>query len=110
MRRRSLSPPRNGVTHSRYSPSCTRTVSPGWASRAAALIVRSGASAEPSALFDPVVATWYSVIGRAPLVWASWVVDERGMHRVGIRLAQASPLVAAKRQHTPVLGVGRHAE
>src|SRR3954468_23500775 len=53
MRRRSLSPPRAGVTHSRYSPSWTRTVSPGSARAAAALIVRSGALAEPSALSEP---------------------------------------------------------
>src|SRR4051794_4828564 len=58
MRRRSLSPPRGGVTHSRYSPPCTTTVSPGWASAAARLIVRSGAPSEPSAESDPVVATW----------------------------------------------------
>src|SRR4051794_32730263 len=58
MRRRSLSPPRRGTTHSRYSPAWTTTVSPGWASAAARLIVRKGLASEPSAASDPVVATW----------------------------------------------------
>src|SRR6476620_10863811 len=58
MRRRSLSPPRGGATHSRYSPPWTRTVSPGCATAAAWLIVRNGLSSAPSAVSDPVVATW----------------------------------------------------
>src|SRR5687768_4889205 len=60
MRRSSLSPPRRGWTHSRYSPLCTTTVSPGRARSAARLMVRSGRSSEPSATSDPVVATWNS--------------------------------------------------
>src|SRR4051812_32713603 len=58
MRRRSLRPPRRGVTHSRYSPAWTATVSPGCATAAARLIVRNGLSSEPSAVSDPVVETW----------------------------------------------------
>src|SRR5215213_7603648 len=99
MRRRSLNPPRTGVTHSRYSPSWTRTVSPACASAAAALIVRSGALAEPSALSDPVVATWYTVIALVPLLVQGWSMGCRSRARV-----------ATERQHTAVLGVGGHAE
>src|SRR4051812_39757307 len=58
MRRRSLRPPRRGVTHSRYSPPWTMTVSPGRASAAARLIVRKGSASEPAPVSDPVVATW----------------------------------------------------
>src|SRR3954447_325863 len=68
MRRRSLSPPRTGATHSRYSPSWPRAVSPGCASAAAALIVRSGAPSEPSSLSEPALATWYTVIGLVPFL------------------------------------------
>ncbi|MCR6647258.1 MAG: hypothetical protein NVV70_03630 [Cellulomonas sp.] len=50
-------PPRGGFTHSRYTPACTATVSPGMAACAARLMVRNGASAEPSARSEPVVAT-----------------------------------------------------
>src|SRR4029453_9626066 len=60
MRRSSLSPPRRGWTHSRYSPLWTTTVSPGTARCAARLMVRSGRSSEPTASSDPVVATWNS--------------------------------------------------
>src|SRR4051794_12500618 len=101
MRRRSLSPPRAGVTHSRYSPSWTRTVSPGSASAAAALIVRSGALAEPSALSEPVVATWYTVIALVSLLVR--VVDRSTYRGHGATL-----------HHTAVahrlLGVERHPE
>src|ERR671921_885772 len=75
MRRRSLSPPRWGCTHSRYSPPCTTTVSPGRAIAAARPIVRNGWSSEPSAESDPVVATWSSAGISAPLVLGS---DSRG--------------------------------
>src|SRR5687767_1010160 len=62
MRRPSLSPPRAGVTHSRYSPSWTRTVSPGLARAAARLMVRRGELSEPSPRSEPVVATWCTVM------------------------------------------------
>src|SRR4051812_4914653 len=58
MRRWSLSPPRRGTTHSRYSPPWTTTVSPGCATAAARLIVRNGPSSDPAAASEPVVATW----------------------------------------------------
>ena len=47
MRRWSLSPPRRGRTHSRYSPSWTTTVSPAWASSAARLMVPKGPLRRP---------------------------------------------------------------
>src|SRR3954454_24369142 len=71
MRRWSLSPPRRGRTHSRYTPSWTTTVSPARASSAARLIVRRGWSGDPSEESDPVVATWNTDAMRTrPLVAA----------------------------------------
>ena len=47
-------PVRGGLTHSRYTPSWMRTVSPGMAARAARLIVRIGEPSSPVAESEPV--------------------------------------------------------
>src|SRR4051812_41703669 len=83
MRRESLRPPCRGFTHSRYSPACTTTVSPAWAMPAARLIVRKGRSAEPSAVSDPLVATWNTTVMRGQAFpWLS-------LAEAGLSLAEA---------------------
>src|SRR5689334_25377468 len=78
MRRASLRPPARGRTHSRYSPPCTRTVSPARATPAARLMVRNGRSAVPSASSAPEVATWSTEPMRSsPSAWR-WLLAEPG--------------------------------
>ena len=61
MRLRSQVPPFFGSTHSRYSPACTITVSPGIARSAARWIVANGRSFVPGLRSEPDLLTWYSV-------------------------------------------------
>src|SRR6185295_16042697 len=90
MRRESLRPPARGCTHSRYSPPWTTTVSPGCATPAARLIVRNGRSSVPSAVSEPLVATWSTdAIRSSP---SGWLFAEPGGQA-------AQQLAAADRVH-----------
>src|SRR4051794_33649574 len=76
-------------------------------------MVRRGALAEPSALSEPVVATWYTVIALAPFpcVGGRSVCRPRlAWCKYPARAATRRHSAPRRRQHTAALGDGRHVE